>query len=266
MSKGEITGIIPSPDCVSFLEGGDAMLGLPHNKDVELLLSDRMFDEIGRALEDYSYAVPMSVCPSPRTESPWPFAPQLISSSSASTLFSNPDYQFDMAESPDRKLMKKPSKKRKPQVDGETATDSASSVEAEPKKRSKKRPTSEAAAAKEKAITSGLAPDVAPPKKKKSKAPPSDKPLSERSRKSSSSYRGVSLCTKDSRWQARIRIKKEVVYLGRFETEEAAARRYDEAAREHHGDKALINFITSEDRALGRKSVFEQVGGKSARV
>ena len=88
----------------------------------------------------------------------------------------------------------------------------------------------------------------------------------ERSRKSSSTYRGVSLCTKDSRWQARIRIKKEVVYLGRFESEEAAARRYDDAAREHHGDKALLNFVTQEDRQVGRKCVFEQVGGKSARV
>lgn len=85
-------------------------------------------------------------------------------------------------------------------------------------------------------------------------------------RKSSSTYRGVSLCAKDSRWQARIRVKKEVVYLGRFETEELAARRYDEAAREHHGGKALINFITEEDRNEGRKSVFEQAGGKSARV
>ncbi|KAH9254449.1 hypothetical protein BASA81_007562 [Batrachochytrium salamandrivorans] len=81
----------------------------------------------------------------------------------------------------------------------------------------------------------------------------------------SSSYRGVSLCSKDSRWQARIRIKKEVVYLGRFETQELAARRYDEAAREHHGSKALINFITQLDRDQGRKSAFEQPGGKSSR-
>ena len=107
------------------------------------------------------------------------------------------------------------------------------------------------------------------PKKKKIRSVSSDDehhPVGERSRKSSSTYRGVSLCTKDSRWQARIRIRKEVVYLGRFETEEAAARKYDDAAREHHGDKALINFITPEDRACGRKCVFEQAGGKSARV
>jgi len=77
-----------------------------------------------------------------------------------------------------------------------------------------------------------------------------------RSRKPTSAFRGVSRCTKDGRWQARIRIAKEVVYLGRFPTEEQAARRYDEAARLHHGAQAMLNFVTPEDVLLGRKSVF----------
>jgi hypothetical protein len=29
--------------------------------------------------------------------------------------------------------------------------------------------------------------------------------------------------------------------------EEDAARKYDEAAREHHGEKAVLNFVTDDD-------------------
>jgi hypothetical protein len=265
MSKeaGHFSG---SPDCVSFLDGTDTMMRLPHSRDVELLLSDGMVDEIGRALEDYPFGNPLSVCPSPRTESPWPFAPGLVSSSSSSTLFSNPENQLHGGElSKKRKATGK--KKRSPLADGNvsassTDTDSTSDQIAAVK-RSKKRPGPSGLSAED---DLDHLDDHPAPKKKKSKPVDPNRALSERSRKSSSTYRGVSLCTKDSRWQARIRIKKEVVYLGRFETEEAAARRYDDAAREHHGDKALINFITPEDRALGRKCVFEQAGGKSARV
>lgn len=74
-----------------------------------------------------------------------------------------------------------------------------------------------------------------------------------RSRMPSSAYRGVSKCSKDGRWQARIRVKRHVTYLGRFVREEDAARRYDEAAREHHGDKAVLNFTTPLDLQVGRK-------------
>jgi len=94
-------------------------------------------------------------------------------------------------------------------------------------------------------------------KPKKSKA----SPRHPRSRLPTSAYRGVSRCTKDGRWQARIRIAKEVVYLGRYPTEEQAARRYDEAARVHHGLAAMLNFVTSEDLQLGRKSVFSEKSG-----
>jgi len=82
-----------------------------------------------------------------------------------------------------------------------------------------------------------------------------------RSRMPTSTYRGVSRCTKDGRWQARIRVCKEVVYLGRFQTEEEAARRYDEAARLHHGKAAMLNFVTQEDLVFGRKSVFSAEKG-----
>jgi hypothetical protein len=93
---------------------------------------------------------------------------------------------------------------------------------------------------------------VAVPKKVKAS------PKQPRSRLPTSAYRGVSRCTKDGRWQARIRVCKEVVYLGRYQTEEQAAKRYDEAARLHHGKAAMLNFVTSEDILMGRKSVFSE--------
>ena len=40
-----------------------------------------------------------------------------------------------------------------------------------------------------------------------------------RSLKKSSQYKGVSRCAKDGKWQARIRFKDKVVYLGRFKKE-----------------------------------------------
>jgi len=64
----------------------------------------------------------------------------------------------------------------------------------------------------------------------------------QRSRLKSSSYRGVSRCAKDGRWQARIRIGRTVKYLGRFKTEAAAAACYDKAAKEYHGLRAVLNF------------------------
>jgi len=75
-----------------------------------------------------------------------------------------------------------------------------------------------------------------------------------RSRRPSSMFRGVSRCSKDGRWQARIRVSKSVTYLGRFATEEEAARRYDVAAREHHGDKAILNFPGAADITRGLKT------------
>jgi len=96
------------------------------------------------------------------------------------------------------------------------------------------------------------------PKKKVVPAPKEPKP--QRSRNPSSIYRGVSKCSKDGRWQARIRVKRQVTYLGRFIKEEDAARKYDEAARIHHGDKAVLNFPTEEDKQLGRKQASSVLG------
>ena len=60
--------------------------------------------------------------------------------------------------------------------------------------------------------------------------------------KQTSSFRGVSCCGKDRKWQARIRDSNTVRYLGRYESEVKAAFVYDRAARELKGEFAATNF------------------------
>jgi hypothetical protein len=59
---------------------------------------------------------------------------------------------------------------------------------------------------------------------------------------STSKYLGVHWHKKDCKWQATIRVEGKKVYLGSFKSEEDAARAYDAAAREHHGQFANPNF------------------------
>ncbi len=55
-----------------------------------------------------------------------------------------------------------------------------------------------------------------------------------------SRFKGVSKSR--SRWQARIKVDGQAIYLGVFIDEEKAARAYDVAAREHFGEFASVNF------------------------
>ncbi len=55
-----------------------------------------------------------------------------------------------------------------------------------------------------------------------------------------SEFKGVSRNNRS--WQAKIKANCREHYLGTFETEEAAARAYDEAALVHHGEFACLNF------------------------
>lgn len=55
-------------------------------------------------------------------------------------------------------------------------------------------------------------------------------------------YRGIHFVSELKRWRAMIRINGKNTYLGVFETPEEAARAFDTAARQHHGEFAALNF------------------------
>jgi hypothetical protein len=84
------------------------------------------------------------------------------------------------------------------------------------------------------------------PQKDKTKSGATKPP---RTKALSSAFRGVSRCSKDGRWQARIRVGANVKYLGRFKTQEQAAMCYDKAAVIHHGDRAVLNYNLDGTRA-----------------
>lgn len=65
-------------------------------------------------------------------------------------------------------------------------------------------------------------------------------------RNNSSGFKGVSWCSDVEKWQADITARGSRLVLGRFETPEAAARAYDEAARRLHGEFAYQNFPEAE--------------------
>lgn len=64
-------------------------------------------------------------------------------------------------------------------------------------------------------------------------------------RAGSSKFKGVSRCTKN-RWMAQITSQREYRYLGLFANEEDAAKAYDVAAKQLHGDFAKLNFPGAE--------------------
>ncbi len=59
---------------------------------------------------------------------------------------------------------------------------------------------------------------------------------------SSSKFKGVSWHKKGEKWQARIIVSGRYRHLGSFESEEAAACAYDEAAKSYFGEFAYLNF------------------------
>ena len=59
---------------------------------------------------------------------------------------------------------------------------------------------------------------------------------------SSSRFKGVSFDSRLKRWMTQIQVNGETLYLGRYQSEQDAARAYDAAAREHFGEYAYLNF------------------------
>lgn len=64
-----------------------------------------------------------------------------------------------------------------------------------------------------------------------------------------SGYKGVSFCARTGKWHAKIEHYKKSIFLGSFDTSEAAASAYDEMAREIHGEFARLNFPRSGERS-----------------
>lgn len=58
----------------------------------------------------------------------------------------------------------------------------------------------------------------------------------------SNQYRGVFYDKRSRRWYARIRLNNRSKGLGGHPTPESAAKSYDNAAKEHYGDFAVLNF------------------------
>lgn len=58
-------------------------------------------------------------------------------------------------------------------------------------------------------------------------------------------YKGVAAVTGSSKWQANIGWKKKRIYLGCFNTQEEAARAYDDKAMELYGEFARFNLRPS---------------------
>jgi hypothetical protein len=58
----------------------------------------------------------------------------------------------------------------------------------------------------------------------------------------SSKYRGVWFNKKKKRWRAVITINNRKKQIGNFRNELDAAKAYDRAAKEYHGQFAIINF------------------------
>lgn len=68
-------------------------------------------------------------------------------------------------------------------------------------------------------------------------------------RKHTSRFKGVCRDSARNLWAARIEARGKQIYLGRYEQEEDAARAYDNAAKEHFGEFAYLNFQDDQEVA-----------------
>ena len=57
-----------------------------------------------------------------------------------------------------------------------------------------------------------------------------------------SKYKGVAWKKEYKKWNAQIYFKGECIFLGYFKEEKQAAKAYDKAAKEYHGEFASLNF------------------------
>ncbi len=73
------------------------------------------------------------------------------------------------------------------------------------------------------------------------------------SKNNKSGYKGVCFYKRDGVWVASIVLNRETIYLGRFETPEAAAEAYDAASIKYHG----LNGVTNKELKLNPRKKIE---------
>lgn len=66
---------------------------------------------------------------------------------------------------------------------------------------------------------------------------------------STTGLKGVRFDKRYGTWQARITVSRRPIHLGTYSTKEDAARVYDDAAREHFGEFARLNFPRDGERS-----------------
>ncbi|MFA9398372.1 MAG: HNH endonuclease [Clostridiaceae bacterium] len=64
---------------------------------------------------------------------------------------------------------------------------------------------------------------------------------------SSSRYKGVTWHKKDNRWDAQIRLNKQIYFIGSFEDEDVAAAAYNHYAKRFFGEYAVLNNVPEAD-------------------
>jgi len=60
--------------------------------------------------------------------------------------------------------------------------------------------------------------------------------------KNTSGYKGVTWFKRDKKWRAQIKHNRKAIHIGYYDNLEAAAKAYDEKAREFFGEYARVNF------------------------
>ena len=68
------------------------------------------------------------------------------------------------------------------------------------------------------------------------------------SRRNTSGFKGVTWRKDKCRWQVQVGVAGRLKHLGYFDSAEEAARAYDAAAREYHGEFATLNFPLPGER------------------
>jgi hypothetical protein len=58
-----------------------------------------------------------------------------------------------------------------------------------------------------------------------------------------SGYKGVQWCKRSKKWKAGIMVNRKAIHIGLYQTKEAAAKMYNEAAIKHHGQFAKLNTL-----------------------